>query len=70
MAKAILLDVDTVLIGVEGEFKSAKIDDLSRILKSPTDIAVVPTDISKIVAQGEGEIVDKQIMAKLPAGSV
>ncbi|MEL6546391.1 MAG: hypothetical protein AAFQ82_17320 [Myxococcota bacterium] len=70
MAKAILLDLETVLIGVDGEFKSAKIDDLPKILKSPTDIAIVPCEIMKIVAQGDGDAVDKQIIAKLPAGSV
>ncbi|MEM6733120.1 MAG: hypothetical protein AAF658_16300, partial [Myxococcota bacterium] len=70
MAKAILLDLETVLIGVDGEFKSAKIDDLPQILKSPTDVAVVPCEMSKMVAQGDSEAVDKQIIAKLPAGSV
>lgn len=70
MAKAILLDLETVLIGVDGEFKSAKIDDLPKILKSPTDIAVVPCEMMRIVAQGDKEAIDKQIIAKLPAGSV
>ncbi|MEO1173931.1 MAG: hypothetical protein AAFX94_18060, partial [Myxococcota bacterium] len=70
MAKAILLDLETVLIGVDGEFKSAKVDDLPKILKSPTDVAVVPCEIMKIVAQGDSDAIDKQVMAKLPSGSV
>ncbi|MEM6532076.1 MAG: hypothetical protein AAF654_05600 [Myxococcota bacterium] len=70
MAKAILLDLETVLIGVDGEFKSAKVDDLPKILKSPTDIAVVPCEIMKIVAQGDSDSIDRQVLAKLPAGSV
>jgi hypothetical protein len=70
MTKAILLDAETVLLAVDGEFKSARLEDLPKVLRRPTDIAVVPADITKVVAQGAEEAVERQVSSKLQEGTV
>ena len=69
MARAVLIDHQTLVAYSGGRQMQTLIADLDSVLTEETSVAVVPTNVSRVVATTE-ETLHQQLHDKLPQGSV
>jgi hypothetical protein len=69
MGKAVLVDAQSVVFAAGGRLMSVAITDLDRAFEEKTDVAVVPTDVVRLVSTSEDGL-HRQVLEKLPPNSV